>query len=167
MESRPPGAQQRQSSVEISDSCFYHPRWTVLLFQLSVHQLLWQRGGEITKATLSPFFPLLFLCLSPTWREVIGRTFDNCVIVATHSIQSKTKLYQGRNILSFICTCGQHTRVLQQLSTRAERISQLRENCTLIIDESLETNFKQTRQTFASARFSNLIYSPSLCFKSL
>lgn len=26
MESRPSGARQRQSGVEISDSCFYHPR---------------------------------------------------------------------------------------------------------------------------------------------
>lgn len=125
------------------------------------------RGEEKLRKQHCPLFSLLFLCLSPTWREVIGRSFDNCVIVATHSIQSKTKIYQGKNILSLICTLWQHTRVLQQLSTRAERISQLRENCTLVIDESFETCFKRTCQTFAIARFSKLIYSASLCSISL
>lgn len=91
----------------------------MLLFQLSVHQFLWQRGGEITKATQS----VLVLCPAPT------RSYQE-VFAATYNILSKTTLYQGRNCRvllqakgGFTCTCAQ-----LQLSSTAERISQLTEN---------------------------------------
>lgn len=60
MESRPSGARQRQSSVEISDSCFYHPRWTVLLFQLSQSVSLAERRKNYKSITVF-FFHICFV----------------------------------------------------------------------------------------------------------
>lgn len=58
---------------------------------------------------------------------------------------------------------AQHTRVLQQLLSRAERISQLTENYILIPDEQFEACFMQKCQIFSSTTSEILIFSAFLC----
>lgn len=51
----PEGTVKPESGVEISDSCFYHPRWTEVLFQLLHYRFLAAAGSQYESNTV--FFP--------------------------------------------------------------------------------------------------------------
>lgn len=87
----------------------------MLLFQLSVHQSIWQRRRDITNTTTSfSFFLLHLFCFLPLVYMNDGDQgffLPICVIVATYSFMSKAVLYQVRSIWGFIRTFAQHTRL--------------------------------------------------------